>query len=124
MLHTYIGEQTQIPPMYSAKKIKGKKLYELAREGKEIERAPHDITIHSITLISYNHPHLEIRVTCSKGTYIRTLAHDIGKTLKTDAYCEELRRTAIGTHNIKEASSPKEITLENYLKMKKDINFA
>lgn len=89
----FTGEISQIPPMYSAIKKDGKKLYELAREGKEIEREPRRITIYSIDIVSVNLPYVEIDVTCSKGTYIRTLCDDIGKTLGCGAVMTELRRT-------------------------------
>nr|MDA3839486.1 tRNA pseudouridine(55) synthase TruB [Patescibacteria group bacterium] len=84
------GEQEQIPPMFSAKKVGGKKLYELARKGIEIERKPSFINIYSINLISYTWPVLKIEVRCSTGTYIRSLAYDIGEKLGCGAYLEEL----------------------------------
>lgn len=109
VLKTFIGKQKQLPPMYSAKKIKGKKLYELARKGIEIERQPHNIEIYNIKLMEYNHPILKIKVECSTGTYIRTLAHDIGQALQTGAYCDELERTKIGDCSLDDAKAPKQI---------------
>jgi len=100
ILKSFLGKQEQIPPMYSAKKVKGKKLYELARQGIEIERKPSKITIYKIKLLKYTYPYLKIRVTCSTGTYIRTLAHDIGQKLGVGAYCFELKRTRIGKHKL------------------------
>ena len=91
-LEKYQGEIDQIPPMYSAKKIGGKKLYQLARKGIEIKREPKKITL-TTTLIKYDYPQLEIDVHCSKGTYIRTLAHDIGIDLGTYAHLSKLTRT-------------------------------
>lgn len=103
LLKTFIGEQTQIAPMYSAKKIGGQKLYDLARQGIEIERKPHHITISHIQLLSFEYPLVQIKVMCSPGTYIRTLASDIGEKLGTGAYCEELCRTAIGEYIVENA---------------------
>lgn len=103
VLKKFIGKQLQIPPMYSAKKINGKKLYELARQGKEVERQPNEIEIYNIELLEYEYPKLKIRIDCSTGTYIRTLAHDIGKVLECGAYCEELTRTKIGNYELKDA---------------------
>lgn len=103
VLQNFEGEQKQIPPMYSAKKIEGTRLYKLARAGKTIERQPNIITIFSIKFLSYNYPKLEIEVVCSTGTYIRTLSRDIGETLKTGGYCDKLRRTKIGKYNVENA---------------------
>ncbi len=98
-IEQFQGTQLQIPPMHSAKKVNGKKLYELARAGKTIERKPSQVTI-SIDLLTYDYPHLDLRVKCSKGTYIRSLAHDIGQVLKTGAYLSELRRSRSGQFTI------------------------
>lgn len=102
-LKLVIGPQTQIPPMYSAKKIHGQKMYSLARAGKTVEREPGNIVIYGLKLLGYNWPNLEIEVSCSAGTYIRTLAKDIGEKLETGAYCAELRRTKIGPYNVEDA---------------------
>ncbi len=90
----FVGEISQIPPMYSAIKKDGKKLYELAREGKEIEREARNITVYSIDILRIDLPTVEIDVRCSKGTYIRTLCDDIGKALGCGATMTALRRTA------------------------------
>lgn len=95
------GEIEQTPPMYSAKKINGKKLYELARKGEEVERKPVSIKV-EIELISYDYPLASIRVACSKGTYIRSLAHDIGSTLGCGAHLVQLRRTKSGPFHIED----------------------
>lgn len=89
------GTQTQIPPMFSAKKVNGKKLYELARKGETIERKAVEVTIR-IEFISYAYPTLNIRVSCSKGTYVRSLAHDIGLYLKTFGTLTALKRIRSG----------------------------
>ncbi len=92
----FIGQQEQIPPMYSALKHEGQRLYKLARQGIEVERKKRKINIKSIDLLSCNLPFFELDVLCTKGTYIRTLAEDIGKALGSGAHVSELRRTAVG----------------------------
>lgn len=92
-ISSFIGEGEQIPPMYSAKKVNGKKLYELAREGKVVERKPSHINIYSIDVLEVNLPRVKMRVNCSKGTYIRTLCNDIGEKLGCGGVMEELMRT-------------------------------
>lgn len=101
VLKSFQGTISQIPPMYSAKKVNGKKLYDLARKGVTIERQPIQVEV-SISLIDYTYPDLEIEVKCSKGTYIRTLAHDIGKLLGCGAHLSELKRTRSGNFHINE----------------------
>ena len=110
----FTGEISLLPPMYSAKKVGGKKLYELARKGEEIEREPNKIIIHQIELLNYNWPTLEIRTVCSSGTYIRSLAHDIGQSLGTGAYLEKLKRTKIGEHKLKDAIDLDKIDQTNW----------
>lgn len=95
ILKTFQGTILQIPPMYSAKKIQGKKLYELARKGIEIERPPQEVHL-EITLVEYNYPYLTLDINCSKGTYIRSLAHDIGNKLCVGSYLEKLIRLRSG----------------------------
>jgi tRNA pseudouridine55 synthase len=95
------GDIEQIPPMFSAKKVNGQKLYELARKGKSIERLPVKIHV-QIEILSYQYPHLTIRVACSKGTYIRSLAHDIGQTLHCGAHLSALKRLRSGIFRIEE----------------------
>ena len=103
VLKTFIGKQNQTPPMFSAKKINGQRLYDLARKGIEVERKPSEIDINKIKLIKYTWPILKIEVQCSAGTYIRSLAHDIGQKLGTGAYCQELVRTQIGDYLLSNA---------------------
>ncbi|MBA3722146.1 MAG: tRNA pseudouridine(55) synthase TruB [Parachlamydiaceae bacterium] len=98
-LNHFQGDIEQIPPMFSAKKIGGKKLYELARKGKEVERAPVKINVET-QFIDYKYPHLHIRVKCSKGTYIRSIAYDLGKLLGCGAHLSNLQRTRSGVFNI------------------------
>ncbi len=104
-LQAFSGEITQIPPIYSAIKIDGKRAYKLAREGKSIEMPSRQIRISKIELISYEYPYIKAVCGVSSGTYIRTLVEDIGKKLGTGAYCTELRRTRISSFSIDEASS-------------------
>lgn len=105
VVKTFLGIQKQIPPMYSAKKVGGQKLYSLARKGISIERVANEIEIHEIKIISYAWPRLEFEVNCSSGTYIRTIAHDIGDKLNVGGYLEALKRTTIGPYNIKDSHS-------------------
>ncbi len=95
-LKDFTGEIQQLPPMYSALKHNGERLYKLARKGIEVEREPRAVTIHEISLLSVNLPEFELDVKCSKGTYIRTLAEDIGEQLGCGAHVSALRRTEVG----------------------------
>ena len=99
----FVGDYNQIPPMYSALKVNGKKLYELARAGIEIERSPRPVKIMSIEDIRIDFPRVFMRVTCSKGTYIRTLCHDIGQKLNCGACMETLRRTRVSSFDISQS---------------------
>lgn len=114
VLEKFIGVQMQVPPMYSAKKVGGKKLYELARKGIDVERRPVEINIHELELSDYQWPLLKIRVRCSSGTYIRSLAHDIGQALGCGAYLEELKRTAVGEFKLEECINLEELNKENW----------
>lgn len=105
----FIGETEQIPPMFSALKVGGKKLYELARKGIEIERKKRKITIYFIDIIDYSDGIIKMRVKCSSGTYIRTLAEDIGEKLSTHAVLENLVREKIGDYSVDDALSLDEI---------------
>ena len=99
----YIGEYEQLPPMYSALKVNGKKLYELAREGIEIERKPRKVTIYDIHVDEIHLPRVRMTISCSKGTYIRALARDLGEALGSGAFLSSLRRTANGGFTIEDA---------------------
>lgn len=92
---SFAGEYDQIPPMYSALKVNGKKLYELARNGQEVERKPRRVIIHKIRILKMELPRVHMEVTCSKGTYIRTLCHDIGQSLGCGGIMESLVRTRV-----------------------------
>jgi tRNA pseudouridine55 synthase len=108
VLKDFQGEIEQIPPMFSAKKRQGKKLYELARKGQEIPREPVKVRL-DIALISYSYPYLELRVACSKGTYIRSLAFDVGKRLGCGAHLASLRRTRSGPFEVSDGITEKEL---------------
>lgn len=101
-LRSFQGTVMQTPPMFSAKKVDGKKLYELARKGIEIERKPVAVTLKT-TLLDYTYPHLCLNVSCSKGTYVRSIAHDLGNLLGCGAHLSELRRIRSGTFHIKDS---------------------
>ena len=103
VLTTFLGRQQQLPPMYSAVKIGGKKLYELARQGKTVERKPREIEILELELLEGSGVDYTIRVRCSKGTYIRTLCHDIGQALGCGGCMSSLRRTGAGCYGIGQA---------------------
>jgi len=102
-LNEFIGEYDQVPPLFSAKRINGKRAYELARSGSEIELKSVKITFHEIEILDFNMPNVIIRVKCSKGTYIRSLANDIGKEINSGAYLAGLKRISSGNFNIKDA---------------------
>ena len=99
----FIGRQKQVPPMYSALKVNGKKLYELAREGKTVERKPRPVHFYEIEILDISFPLVRFRVTCSKGTYIRTLCHDIGQKLGCGAAMESLLRTKVRRFTLDDA---------------------
>ena len=99
-IRSFVGAYEQIPPMYSALKVNGKRLYELARAGKEVERKGRPVEIHSIEILSVSLPEITFRVACSKGTYIRTLCHDIGQKLGCGGTMKSLKRTRVGIFTI------------------------
>src|ERR1700733_12045023 len=101
-LQAFQGEIEQIPPMYSAKKVQGRKLYEYARQGKTIERKP--VRVHLNTeLIAYQYPFLTLRIVCSKGTYVRSIAHDLGCNLGCGAHLSKLQRIRSGKFHLKDS---------------------
>ena len=114
-LEHFTGPQSQVPPMYSAVKIGGRKLYELARKGQDVERRPRDITIHALELLGQEDGDLLLRVRCSKGTYVRTLCHDMGAYLGCGGCLSGLRRTRAGRFALDQA-----VTLEDIQTAKED----
>lgn len=136
VLQSFIGKQEQIPPMYSAIKMNGKKLYEYARKNEKIELEPRHIEIYKIDLIDIIKDTIIFKVQCSKGTYIRSLCEDIAKRLNTVGYMQELERSRVGKFDIKNSITIEEleqniedsefinqhfITIENYFKDKESI---
>ena len=109
---TFVGEQWQTPPMYSAVWVNGKRAYELARQGQEVELKPKLLVIDAIEMLSFDAEKMQltIRVVCSKGTYIRALARDIGERLGSGAYLTALRRTRVGEINVKDC-----LTIDDFL---------
>jgi len=106
---SFIGEYQQLPPMYSALKVNGKKLYELARDGIEVERKRRKVTIFEIQILEVNLPVVRMRVHCSKGTYIRTLCHDIGEKLGVGGCMQLLLRTKVSCFELKESLTLKQV---------------
>ena len=114
-LKSFLGEQEQIPPIYSAIKVNGKKLYEYARKGQQVEIQPRKITIYDIQLLKIDKANLEIQfeVSCSKGTYIRSLCEDIAEKMGTIGYMKELQRTRVGTFTIDQSILLEDLNEEN-----------
>jgi len=116
MIHTaaaaFIGEQDQVPPVFSAKKVDGVRAFESARKGKEVEIKPNRIEIKEFEITKIAMPLVEARIVCSKGTYIRAIARDLGKTLESGGYLEALRRTRIGDFKVEEAHQLDELLLQ------------
>ena len=106
---SFLGDILQIPPMYSALKVNGKKLYELAREGKEVERKPRPVTIYSIDILDMKLPEVKLRIHCSKGTYIRSLCYDIGEKLGCGGTMKDLLRTKVDMFDISDARKIDEV---------------
>ena len=128
VIKEFLGDQMQIPPMYSALKVNGRKLYELAREGKEIERKARPVHFYEIDVLEMNLPCLTIRVRCSKGTYIRTLCHDIGQRLGCGGMMESLVRTKAGNYTLEDSLTLDEVeecvkngTIESYVIRVEDV---
>ncbi len=122
-LEKFRGEIRQIPPMFSAKKVKGKKLYELAREGKVVEREPSNITIYELACVDYDLEKKQLVISCrvSSGTYIRTLGHNIGEKLQVGAYVQELKRTSVGEYKLENATGIEDVTSVSWRKLLKEL---
>ena len=103
VLKKFTGKIEQTPPAFSAVKVNGRRAYQLAREGKEVDIPKRTITIYTLELLGYDYPVLKLRAHVSSGTYIRSLAADIGKELKTGAYCQNVRRIKIADYDVKNA---------------------
>lgn len=114
IIEGFAGEIMQIPPMYSAAKVSGRKLYSLARAGKEVERKPKKVTIEKIRLLHFSYPKATFYVRCSRGTYVRVIASDVGKKLGCGAHLSELRRLRSGPFTLSRASSIEDVESGNY----------
>lgn len=108
-LSQFCGEIQQIPPIYSAIRVNGQRAYELARKSKDVEIQPRTVRIDRIELVQYNLPTIQIKVSCSKGTYIRSLARDLGKSLQSGAYLTDLQRTKVGSVSLQDC-----LTIEQF----------
>ncbi len=118
----FLGEQEQLPPAFSAKLVKGRRLYEYARKGSVKEVKPVKVVFREIELMNFKLPVVKVRIVCSKGTYIRSFANDLGKALGSGAYLSSLTRTAIGPYRLEQAMNTEE--LKDYLnQMKQNENF-
>lgn len=115
-LKGFLGEQMQVPPVHSAKFINGKRAYELARKGIDAEMTPVPVTIRDLELLSFGIPEIQVRILCSKGTYIRSFARDLGLALGSGAYLSSLQRTAIGFYKLENA-----LTLEKFENILKEM---
>lgn len=122
VLKKFLGKQKQQAPLFSAKKIKGKKLHILARQGKKIEPPFKEVEIYSLEIFNFKYPNLELKVICSVGTYIRSLAHDLGKGLKTGALLTDLKRVSIGGFLLDNAIDLNNLNLNSLEKNKLDTN--
>ncbi|MGB2804066.1 MAG: tRNA pseudouridine(55) synthase TruB [Candidatus Zixiibacteriota bacterium] len=109
-IDSFRGEIWQLPPLHSAIKYKGKRLYQYAREKKEVERTKRKVEIKEISIMDVNMPYVELKVSCSKGTYVRSLAHDLGQKLGCGGYLFSLRRTKVGPYGLQDALSPERIS--------------
>lgn len=109
-LTSFIGESQQLPPRFSAIKVGGVKAYDAARKGKALELKPRTVHIYDIANLTYAYPYVTFTAKVGSGTYIRSLARDVGDKLGTGAYVQELRRTEVGTYHIRDAISPEDIT--------------
>ena len=116
-LKEFEGKQMQVPPIYSALKINGQRAYQIARKGGDVEMKPREIEIYNIELTDYNLPEITIKVDCSKGTYIRSLANDLGKKLNNGAYLSGLTRTKSGEFQIENS-----ITISEFEKIVNNLN--
>lgn len=123
VLKSFLGKQSQVPPMYSALKVNGKELYKYAREGIELERKRREIEIYSIDLISFNDDEIIFKAHVSKGTYIRTLGEDIAEKLGTVGYLEKLTRSKIGPYSLENAKKSENVTEEDLIPISKMLSY-
>ncbi|MSR33320.1 MAG: tRNA pseudouridine(55) synthase TruB [Phycisphaerales bacterium] len=112
-LKQFIGSYPQVPPSFSAKQIKGRRAYDIARSGEHVLLAPRMVKVHELTMLSFAWPIVRLAIRCDKGFYVRSLAHDLGVALGGDGYCTAIRRTAIGPYTIDRAIELKQEALPN-----------
>ena len=113
VLAAFLGDIQQVPPLYSAIKKDGQPLYKLARKGIEVEVPPRQVSIYALELLSFDLPQVKVRIRCSSGTYIRSIAHDLGEMLTCGGHITALRRTAVGTFNSQQSMPLAQLTPEN-----------
>lgn len=114
-IQQFVGSIQQVPPAHSAVHVNGERAYKLARQGKEVQLEAREVQVYQIKLLSYSWPALEIEITCGSGTYIRSLARDIGQTLGVGGYCDRLTRTAIGQFTLDNAVAPKDLNPDQHV---------
>ena len=114
-LPSFRGEISQVPPVYSAVHVGGQRASQAARRGEEVVLAPRTVTVHEMLIIDYAPPELSVRISCSKGTYVRSLARDLGRRLQTRAFVSRLRRTRVGPFRVEQAHSPDSLRVERDL---------
>jgi tRNA pseudouridine55 synthase len=114
----FTGKVKQVPPAHSAVHINGQRAYDLARQGKEVAMPAREVDIEKCEIVSYKYPDLTLLIRCSSGTYIRSMAHDLGKLLYTGAYLAALRRTKVGDWSVENAKGPKDIAWTDVVPMK------
>jgi len=117
VLRGFVGEISQTPPIFSAIKVNGQRAYKLARNGEKVEIPSRTITIYSLELLEYVYPNVKIRTHVSSGTYIRTLAEDIGGVLATGAYCSALRRTEVGVYGLSKVGNLENIQVHDVVQL-------
>jgi len=115
VLREFVGTIEQIPPAHSAVHVGGRRAYQLARAGEQLDLPPRTVTVHSIELMSYDYPLLAVEVACGTGTYIRAIARDVGEAIGVGGYCERLTRTAVGAFGIEEAIRPDQLDPAEHL---------
>lgn len=116
-VQSFEGLIEQIPPAYSAKKIKGKRAYKLAREGKKVELKPVEVTIYELEILNYQWPKIQVRMKCSKGFYVRALARDVGEKLGVGGYLSALQRTRVGEYTLDQAMEIEGVNEERVIKV-------
>lgn len=121
VLDSFVGEYDQLPPMYSAVKVKGEPLYKYARQGIEIQRNPRRVKVYEIRLLNFDEPYVEIELACSRGYYVRVLAHEFGEKLDCGAHVESLRRIGVGDLHVSDSQSIEDIEKIQSLEQRREL---